>query len=256
MKLPVRLSGSGWAVILMALIPAACRTPEAAPWTLLELGTTPVVDALDQHLLVAAFPDHVEHTWPGILIPGDTATPSRIAYRDLLTLPEIACGDLMRLRPEDLPMSLAHALVWPEGDSLTLRWTCMDRREFSAFAERFILNTDHPDLAESLWLSTLRRWFPESASFPESRYARGQAVHLDILAVRPDGSAIGDTVHLDFHLGDADQVVPALQPGLDRAGPGAHWSVWARSEDAFGSAPHPDLRLPAHAPVLFRVQAR
>lgn len=243
-------------VALIALIPCGCQPPPAAPWTLLELGDGPITEALDGGALILALTEDALPSWPGMLIPGDTALAARIARRDLLTLPSIMCGDRMSLRTGDLPLSLTRGFGWPPEDSLTVRWTCMDRGAFARFAEAFVTRAQSPAMAEVLWLATLRQWWPDSLTTPDIPYAPGAPVHLDILAERPDGSMIGEPVHLDFYFGDADQVVPALLPGLERAGAGAHWSVWSSSADAFGSGPHPELGLPAFTPVRFRVEAR
>jgi len=108
---------------------------------------------------------------------------------------------------------------------------------------------------EQRWLETLRLSDPEVFTSPSARYRSGDLVRLVIECQRPDGSPVGDTVRLDFRLGEQDQVVTALEPGLSQAGPGAHWTVWALSSNAFGSQPQPKLGLPAHTPLKFSVVA-
>ena len=245
----------GWVgTASIALMVAGCTEQDALPWTLIELGTDPMVSAWDSGMLIMAEEEGGSAPWPAML-PPDTAQEGRIIRRDLSTLPVIACGDVMRLSPADLPLGLTDRLNWTGKDSLTVRWHCLDRTALATFGRAHVDAAEHPALVEAQWLQALKALEPEHFTRPTTRYAAGDSVLLQVVTLRPDRSRIGDTLHMDFTFGDRRQVVPALEATLSQAGPGADWSVWAGSAFAFGSGPHPELGLAAFTPLQFLVSA-
>ena len=232
-----------------------CQQKERLPWRLLELGTQPLAEAMEHGNVVHATYEGQQDPFQGLLFPRDTTLQARIARRDVLTLPTLACGDRMRLHPADLPGSLTAALDWPQEDSLTVRWDCLDGVKLADLGmQAFNWNGDST-VAERMWLEVLRSWKPETMTAPARRYAENDPVSLTVVCTRPDGRQVGDTVRMKFRKGETDQVVPALEQGLAIAGPGASWSVWSASNEAFGSQAHPSLGLTAHMPLHFTVQA-
>ncbi|HCZ07901.1 MAG TPA: hypothetical protein DHV07_02030 [Flavobacteriales bacterium] len=240
-------------VAAAAIWSTGCQSPDPLPWKLVELGTEPITSAWERGEAVAA---EIEgDRWPGFIFAHDSSTQGRIARRDAKTLPVIMCGDKMRLHPKDLPLGWSSYFSWEGRDSLTVQWRCYDRAAIARFGSRLLQTSATPQADEQRWLETLRLSDPEVFTSPSARYRSGDLVRLVIECQRPDGSPVGDTVRLDFRLGEQDQVVTALEPGLSQAGPGAHWTVWALSSNAFGSQPQPKLGLPAHTPLKFSVVA-
>lgn len=245
----------GWAgCAAVTMLAWGCAEQDALPWTLIELGAEPLVQAWESGKLIAAEEVGDGASWPAML-PPDTSNEGRIIRRDLATLPVIACGDVMRLLPADLPMALTDRLGWSGRDSLTVRWNCLDRTALATFGRVLVDAAEEPALTEAQWLRALKALEPEHFTRPGSRYAMGDAVQLQVVTLRPDGSRVGDTLHMDFIFGNRDQVVPALEAPLSQAGPGAEWSVWAGSGFAFGSGPHPGLGLAPFTPLQFLVSA-
>ncbi len=252
-----------WILFLLAL--SGCSEREPLPWTLLELGSRPIRAAWDQGealvLTVEARaqedggPKAAASNWPIVIFP-DTSAASRIMRRELFGLADIACGDRMRLHPQDLPPSLRAVLDEQYADSVELSWQCAHRTELAALLAPIVALSAQPGPSEERWLATLRKGFPEKVILPEHPYREGDHVQLEIEAYRPDGSLVGDTVKLAFRWGEPDQVVPALKPFLLQAGKGSSASLWSRSDQAFGTEAHPVLGLPAHTPVQFVVKAR
>ena len=239
----------GWMATL------GCQQKERLPWRLLELGTQPLAEAMEHGNVVHATYEGQQDPFQGLLFPRDTTLQARIARRDVLTLPTLACGDRMRLHPADLPGSLTKVLDWTQDDSLTVRWNCLGEAQVAALGmQAFALGGDSSE-TERKWLEVLRSWKPETKIGAERRYGDNDPVSLTVVCTRPDGRQVGDTVRLKFRKGETDQVVPALEKGLAQAGPGASWSVWCASEEAFGSQAHPSLGLAAHMPLHFTVQA-
>ncbi len=250
---------SGWGIVLagvgLMLTTGGCRPKEELPWTLLELGTEPLHAALDGGAAIRATWDDRQHPFQGLMFPSDTTLQGRIARRDLLTLPTLACGDRLRLHPKDLPNSLTTQFDWPREDSLTVRWECLDGRALATLGRTIFSALEDSAHGERQWVAMLRQWRPETFTAPERIYSPGEKVDLTIVCSRPDGVQVGDTVRMEFRLGETDQVVPAVERALMKAGPGAYWAVWSPSEDAFGSRAHPDLQLPARTPLHFAVEA-
>lgn len=246
---------NGWAgCAAVTMLAWGCTEQQTLPWTLIELGTDPLVQAWESGMLIAAEEVGDITSWPAML-PPDTSKEGRIIRRDLASLPIIACGDVMRLSPTDLPMALADRLGWSGRDSVTVRWNCLDRTALATLGRALVDAAEAPALTEAQWLRALKALEPEHFTRPEARYAVGDPVQLQVITLRPDGSRVGDTLHMDFIFGDRDQVVPALEAPLSQAGPGADWSVWAGSGFAFGSGPHPGLGLAAFTPLQFLVSA-
>ena len=106
---------AGWLVALLSLW--GCRPSTPPPWVLIELGSGSVAEAMIDGW-IAAEVDHRTH-W----LQPDADNSLATLARDLHSLPEIACGDLMRLAPGDLPLSVRDAFGWRERvDSMTVRW--------------------------------------------------------------------------------------------------------------------------------------
>jgi hypothetical protein len=241
-----------WAAAAVLLL--GCTSREPLPWKLIALGNEPISAALDSGCAVVATVQEEGGTWPGILFP-DSTPASRLARRSLLSLPVIACGDQMRLHPSALPLALRTELGWAHTDSITVSWQCATREDIAALGAAQVAQAPHPGATEALWHAALQRLIPGAETPPEQRYAKGDPVEIRIAAFRPDGRAIGDTVFLSVRSGDPDQVVPALQPLLARAGPGFRGTRWALSAAAFGSHAHPEWALAPHTPVQFVVEA-
>ncbi len=230
---------------------AGCRSESPLQWRLLELGTTPITTAWERGQTVAAFTD--ERLWPGFIFPNDSSPQARIARRDAMTMPAIMCGDKMRLHPKDLPLGWVQQFDWSTRDSLTVSWKCLERAELAALGAGIVRASAQPEADEWIWLEALSQCDPVAFSAPNRRFVEDEMVRLAIACERPDGTALGDTVRLDFRYGELGQVIKALQPGLNRAGPGAHWTIWSPSYLAFGSHRHPELALEAHTPLKFSV---
>jgi len=237
--------------LILVLGLAGCTRSTPPPWQLLELGQGSVPDAIrDQWVMVEA--DGNRH-W---LEAGEGNGLEKLS-RDLRTLPEIACGDVMRLAPGNLPLSIRHSLGL-EGmkDSLTVKWNCLDQAALAAVFLKAI--QDDPlqgDAMEDKWVDLLRTHHPETDRHSGKALRSGDEITLLVSTVRADGQPLEpETVRLTFNHGDADQVVEALEPGLLLARSNSTWSVWARSGSAFGQEAHPDLGLPAHMPLRFSVR--
>ena len=246
--------------VILALLTGTlvgCVRKEAPPWRWLELGSTSVSEALAQGKGIAAEVQDSAGTdravWPCILWASDTAT--QIAQRELLGLPSLSCGDLIRLHPENLPLSIRQAFRWEGVDSLTVRWRCLGRNEIARMGAVHLSRSPSPEAAEHSWWQALKRSSPDFFEPPAQRFAQGDPIRLSIVTLRPDGSMIGDTVKIAFFEGEPDQVVPALAPFVSLAGPGASAHIWSTSDGAFGSQAHPEWGLPAHTPVQFAVEA-
>ena len=237
---------------------AGCETSSPLPWRLLEVGSTPAIHALqDDQWLVA------EIEGQSFSLHANPTLESQVLLRDLLGLPEIACGDVMVLNGPSFPPSIRYAMGWSDlvhirKDSLLVRWTCLD----TAGVERHFrsrMDTSAPILhneIEDQWVQWLEAASPASEDPPLVRYRAGEKVDLTIVSTPANGHhAISDTVNLAFRFGDPDQVVNALKPGLNRSGPGGSWSLWTASRDAFGSDAKPDMGLLPNTPIHFLVQA-
>lgn len=237
--------------VLCAL--AGCTQKETAPWQWVELGAIPITEALDSGEGVAAMHPSSDD-WPHIWWGQDTTL--RIARRELTNMPGIACGDLMHLYTGDFPVSIRQVYGWGQSDSLLIRWRCLDRPALAQLGAAKTAAAPRPEESERHWFNALRQLEPDRIEWADRTYAEGDPVQLTIMAYRPDGSFFGDTVHMAFGAGAPDQVVPALLPFLNQAGPGASARVWSTSEMAFGSGAHPQWRLAPFTPVQFVVQAR
>lgn len=197
---------AGW----FGMATMGCQQKAPLPWRLLELGTQPLTEALSQGHVVHATFEGQQDPFQGMLFPHDTTLQGRIARRDVLTLPTLACGDRMRLHPADLPGSLTAALDWPLDDSLTVRWDCLHEAQLASLGmQAFALGGDSSE-TERKWLEVLRSWKPETMKGAERRYAENEPVSLTVVCTRPDGHRVGDTVRMKFRKGETDQVVPAL----------------------------------------------
>ena len=237
---------------------AGCETSSPLPWRLLEVGSTPAIHALhDDQWLIA------EIDGQSFSMHANPTLESQVLLRDLLGLPEIACGDVMVLNGPAFPPSIRHAMGWSDlahirKDSLLVRWTCLDQ----AGVERHFrsrMDASGPNLhneIEDQWVQWLKMASPAEEDLPVVRYQTGEKVELTIVSTPAlEHQAISDTVTLAFRFGDPDQVVNALMPGLSRSGPGSRWSLWTASRDAFGSESNPGLGLLHHTPIHFQVEA-
>jgi len=236
--------------IFTAVCSAGCRSKSTLPWRLMELGTDPIVSAWNRGEAVAVFTEG--HLWPGFIFPNDSSPQGRIMRRDALTMPAIMCGDKMRIDPHDFPLGWVEQFGW-ETDSLTVQWQCLDRTGLAALGAEIVRNSPQPEAEEVRWLDALMELDPPRYTEPSRPFLLDEKVRLAITCQRPNGAVLGDTVRLDFRFGESGQVVDAIVPGLQRAGPGAHWTVWSASSQAFGSHGQPELNLLAHTPLQFSV---
>ncbi len=243
------------AVLLMALLLVHCTPSQPLPWRLIELGDTPLTEAMGEGQWILAEVNGQPH-W----LPPDTLTMEGAKLRrDLASLPEMACGDRMVVAHDALPHALKDALNWlpqwtANGDSLLVHWSCFNRSEMADWFQARIEteDADQQGRAEARWARLLERAYPPTSTHPTEGYKKGDPVQLRIFTTRADGTPLRtDTVHMAFSYGDPDQVVPALMSGLLLAGPGSHWSTWSTSSRAFGPSHHPSLGLPPHAPLRF-----
>ena len=237
---------------------AGCETSSPLPWRLIEVGSIPAIHALqDDQWLVA------EIDGQSFSMHANPTLESQVLLRDLLGLPEIACGDVMVLNGPSFPPSIRNAMGWSDlvhirKDSLLVRWTCLDK----AGVERHFrsrMDTSAPILhneIEDQWVQWLEEASPAAENPPLVRYQAGDKVELTIVSTPANGHhAFSDTVNLAFRFGDPDQVVSALMPGLNRSGRGGSWSLWTASRGAFGSDAKPDMGLLRNTPIHFMVQA-
>jgi len=244
------------------LVLVGCQSADPLPWRLIALGTTPLTTALEDGQVVVAHAWNAEGAedatgWPGMLFPSDTGQRNLQVMRDLRTLPTLTCGDVIRFSPAAMPLTLRQQFGWTDetADSISVQWECLNVLALGPWGMEAVAKAQDPVAAESAFLASLMRWAPNQVQTTTSPYQLGDSIHLQIVTTRPDGQRVGDTVRLGFRKGQPDQVVPALEPGLASAGPGATWTVWSLSKDGFGSEAHPHLRLPAHTPLHFEVQA-
>lgn len=246
-------------VLLFSILCCSCAPKTPLPWRLLELGMTPVHMAMadGQWILVET------NTSPHWLSPDTLTLEGAKLRRDMVSLPEISCGDLMRVPSSALPHSIVDALNWgPEltdrKDSLTLRWRCFDQRALAIWFENRIgaISPAKRGAEEAEWVRILQQAQPNSEAISARPYEKGQPIRLRILTVRADGTILNpDTVVMSFMYGDPSQVVTAIVPGLLKAGPGSEWAAWSTSQNAFGSQAHPDMGLKSHTPLRFSVWA-
>lgn len=236
-------------ILIPALLLIGCTQSAGPPWRLIELGEGSVAD-------------HIETGWVRVesgsgdhwLLPGGNSERLVLA-RDLRSLPEMACGDKMRLWPGDMPLSVRHATGWSGTDSLTVRWHCFDEPGLAAlFLERIQQDSASADQMEAEWISMLQIHRPDTQHHNGVPLRLGEEVTLRVTTQCPDGRRLmPDTVRLTFRIGDAGQVAPALEEGLRHIHSESQWSVWSTSSNAFGSEAHPELGLPAHMPLQFSV---
>ena len=239
----------GWLIALLVLW--GCRPSTPPPWKLIELGSGSVAETVVDGW-VAVKVDHQIH-W---LRPDEGNSLTTLA-RDLHSLPEIACGDLIRLSPADLPLSIRDAFRWRgRVDSMTVRWQCHDQNSLAQFfLEEMGRDSAFPSAIEKEWVDLLRMRLPDERSHLGQDIQPGVEVTLSISTTRADGRPLEpETVSITFNKGDADQVVPAIERELSRARSNSEWAVWAPSADAFGEEAHPELGLPPHMPLRFMVQ--
>ena len=237
--------------LFTAVWSTGCRSDSTLPWRLIELGTDPMATAWDRGEAVAVFAEG--NRWPGFIFPNDNSPQGRILRRDALTMPAIMCGDKMRLHPKDFPLGWVQKFGWKTTDSLTVHWQCLDRLGLAQLGAETVRTSPHPEADEARWLEALMELDPPRFTEPIRPFFLDEKVRLAITCQRPNGTALGDTVRLDFRFGESGQVVDALVPGLERAGPGAHWTVWSASSQAFGSQGQPELNLAAHTPLRFSI---
>ena len=240
------------AALLTALLSFwGCQPSTPPPWKLIELGSGSVAEAV-VHGWVAAEVDHQTH-WLRPDADNSLATLSR----DLHSLPEIECGDLIRLSPEDLPLSILDALgLRGETDSIIVRWHCHDQNSLAQFfLDEMNQNSASPSMLEQEWIHLLQMQHPDHSSHVGQEVPSGGEMTLSISTTRADGLPLEpETVSITFNKGDADQVVPAIERELNRARSNSEWTVWAASTEAFGEKAHPELGLPPHMPLLFTVR--
>ena len=237
-------------ILIPALLLIGCTRSAGPPWRLIELGEGSVAN----HLMsgwVRVESDSGHH-W---LLPDQGSGELAILARDLRSLPEIACGDKVRLLPDDMPLSIRHAAGWTGTDSLTVQWQCFDQPALAAlFLEEIQQDSALADPWEAAWISMLQVHHPDTQRHDGVPLRMGEEVTLLVNTECADGRKLmPDTVRLTFRIGDAGQVAPALEEGLRHIHSESQWSVWSTSSDAFGSEAHPELGLPAHMPLQFSV---
>ena len=240
---------AGWLVALLSL--CGCRPSTPPLWVLIELGSGSVAEAMIDGW-IAAEVDHRTH-W----LQPDADNSLATLARALHSLPEIACGDLMRLAPGDLPLSVRDAFGWRERvDSMTVRWHCHDQNSLAQFfLDKMERNSAPPSALEQEWIKLLQMHFPDYSSHAGQDIQSGEEMTLSISTTRADGHPLQpETVSISFNKGDADQVVPAIERELNRARTISEWAMWATSADAFGEEAHPELGLPPHTPLRFTVR--
>ena len=239
---------AGWLVVLLSLW--SCHHSTPPPWKLIELGSGSVAEAV-VHGWVAAEVDQQTH-W---LRPDADNSLATLA-RDLHSLPDIACEDLMRLSPEDLPLSIRDAFGWRgKVDSMTIRWHCHDQDSLAQFfLEEMGRDSASPSAIEQEWVDLLRMRLSDHRSHGGQVIQSGEEITLTISTARADGRPLEpETVSISFNKGDANQVVPAIERELSRARSNSQWTVWGTSADAFGEEAHPELGLPPLMPLRFTV---
>ena len=239
----------GWLIALLVLWGCHPSTPPS--WKLIELGSGSVAEALADGWVAAEVDDQIH--W---LRPDEDNSLTTLA-RDLHSLPDIACGDLIRLSPKDLPLSIRDAFGWRgRVDSMTVRWHCHDQNSLAQFfLEEMNQNSASPSALEQEWIHLLRIQLPDEHSHAGQEFRSGEELTLSISTTRADGRPLEpETVSITFNMGDADQVVPAIEKELSHARSSSEWTVWATSADAFGEEAHPELGLPAHMPLRFSVR--
>ena len=239
----------GWLIALLVLW--GCRPSTPPPWKLIELGNSSVAEAVVDGWVAAEVDDQIH--W---LRPDENNSLTTLA-RDLHSLPDIACGDLIQLSPTDLPLSIRDAFGWRERvDSMTVRWQCHDQSSLAQFfLEEMNQNSASLSVLEQEWMRLLRIQLPDERSHAGQDIQPGVEMTLSISTTRADGRPLEpETVSMTFNKGDADQVVPAIERELSRALSNSEWTVWATSADAFGQEAHPELGLPPHMPLRFTVR--
>lgn len=234
--------------LILCLGLAGCVKTAPPPWHLMALGEGSVAESIGHEWVMAEVQG--ERHW----LQAKGAHERTKLSRDLQSLPDIACGDVMRISPLDLPLSISHAFGWEDRkDSIVVTWHCLDQGALAALYRQSI--EDHPNQAAALereWIRLLQLHHPNSERHEGERLKMGDEITLALTTVRADAMPMKpETVKLTFHLGDSDQVVDALQPGLNMVRTHSTWSVWATSASAFGQEAHPDLGLPAHTPLWF-----
>ena len=237
--------------LMVATMLLGCTSPKnPPPWRWMELGSGPLVEALEQGEWILA-----DSELPDAWLAPDTTPAGQTLIRDLRTFGNVACGDRMRLDPADLPLSLRHQFGWAHQDSLTIQWWCMDQGELALHFQQQMRQRpfDKPAL-ESEWVDLLRKRSPDWVSPGSATIVSGEALTLSISTTRADGIPLEpDTVTMTFSRGDREQVVPAIEAWLDQMPIGSRLHIWSTSELAFGSMAHDGLGLPAHMPLLFEV---
>lgn len=240
---------TGWLIALLFLW--GCRPSTPPPWTLIELGNGSVAEAMINGWIAAEVDQEIH--W----LRRDEDNNLATLARDLHSLPDIACGDLIRLSPADLPLSIRDAFGWRgRVDSMTVRWHCHDQNSLSRFfQEEMGRDSTFPSVLEQEWIHLLRMQLPDERSHGGQDIRAGEEVTLSISTTRADGRPLKpQTVSVTFNMGDADQVVPAIERELSRTRSNSQWTVWANSADAFGEEAHPELGLPPHMPLRFTVR--
>jgi len=237
-------------ILIPALLLIGCTRSAGPPWRLIELGVGSVANHLESGWVRVE--SDSGHHW---LLADQGSEELAMLARDLRSLPEIACGDRVRLLPSDMPLSIRHAAEWTGTDSLTVQWQCFDEPGLAAlFLERIQQDSASADQREAEWISMLQIHRPDTQHHNGVPLRMGEEVTLRVTTQCADGRRLmPDTVRLTFRIGDAGQVAPALEEGLRHIHSESQWSVWSTSSNAFGSEAHPELGLPAHMPLQFSV---
>ena len=145
--------------------------------------------------------------------------------RDLHSLPDIACGDLIDCPRQTSAVHPRCLWMARRVDSMKVRWHCHSRTASPDSSGR-----DGPGFR----LSQRARAGGPSApdATPDERSHGGQDIRAGeevTLSIPPPGPMVApkpQTVSVTFNMGDADQVVPAIERELSRTRSNSQWTVW------------------------------
>ena len=144
-------------ILIPALLLIGCTRSAGPPWRLIELGEGSVADHLESGWVQVE--SGSDSRW---FLPDNGTEGLAMLARDLRSLPEVACGDKMRLWPRDMPLSIRHAAGWSGTDSLTVRWHCADQPDLAAlFLEEIQHDSALADQREAAWISMLQIHHPD-----------------------------------------------------------------------------------------------
>lgn len=236
-------------VCLILLV--GCTQDPAPPWRWMELGHRPLSEAWDAGEWIRVDIDDRTH-W---VILGPETTPPKSGHHKLHGA-DLHCGDRLKMHPKDGHPDWLAALPDLGPDSVTLHCQCANLAGLAQWhQQRMRWRPAEADSIETQWVALLRRHRPDTLMHIGAPLSAGDSIRLAISTMRADGVPLEpDTLRLSFILGEPDQIVPALEPGLSKVTDASRWTTWSNAQNAFGPGPHPDLGLPAHMPLQFSVK--